>query len=180
MCDLFSKVYFQKTEKLDNRAQSAAAHGLLKRVLSEKFALDESEISVKKTALGAPFVDFAADVFVSLSHTDGLVACAVGESEIGVDAEVLMLRRKSVEKRVFTEAEISLLDAAKDENKAFFTLWTLKEAYLKAIGTGFMQNAKSVEFLSLEPNIISDKKEYRFASQVVDGYVISVCEKKQN
>ena len=102
---------------------------------------------------------------------------AFSDMPVGVDIESVKKRRKSVEKRVFTDGESALIDGAEDEDKAFILLWTLKESYLKAIGTGFADNAKEIEFYSLEMPIKSNKPEYTFTTGECSGFVYSVCEK---
>ena len=77
----------------------------------------------------------------NLSHTEGMILCAVTAGyPIGVDiedttrpAEFLPLAR-----RFFHPAEIALLENLPTDQlpRAFYRLWTLKEAYLKAVGAG--------------------------------------------
>ena len=156
---------------------SAAAHTLLRAAVASKLGVSEEEIKILKDDKGKPYVDGQSGVFVSLSHSKGIVMCAVSDKEIGVDVELCSKRRKSVESRVFTEGELSLVDDSVDENKAFFTLWTLKESYLKAIGTGFADNAKSIEFYTLENPIGSSNKFYNFTVGEHAGFLFAVCEK---
>lgn len=77
----------------------------------------------------------------NLSNTRGLVACAVGRRvELGVDVEDRQRGGETVAlaDRYFAPAEtraLLALEAAAREER-FFTLWTLKEAYIKARGMG--------------------------------------------
>lgn len=169
------KCFFEKTGILTPKEQSAAAHSLLKRSLAEHFSINESDIVIKKDGNGAPFIEGMEDVFVSLTHTKGMVACAFADSRVGVDAEVITVRRKAVEKRVFTLRESELLDCSENENTAFFTLWTLKESWLKAIGTGFAGNAKEIEFYSLSNPVGSNSDSFSFFTEIQGGCALSVC-----
>ncbi len=169
------KLVFEKTDILSPKEQSFAAHSLLKRSLSEHFGLDENKIIIKKDSNGAPFVEGIEGIFVSITHTKGIVACAFADSRVGVDAERITTRRKTVENRVFTQDESELIDSAADENLAFFTLWTLKESWLKAIGTGFADNAKDIEFYSTENPVKSNSDTFSFFTEVQDGYIVSLC-----
>lgn len=157
---------------------SDAAHNLLRTAIEEKYDIPKNEIVILKDDKGKPYIEGRDDIFVSLSHSKGAVMCGVSDKEVGVDIELCTKRRKSVESRVFTEREISLLNSAEDEDKAFFTLWTLKESYLKAIGTGFADNAKSIEFLSLRNPVQSTDENYSFTVDEYDGFLFAVCEKK--
>ena len=75
----------------------------------------------------------------NLAHTDGLVAMAVcRHARVGVDVEKLGRAPLAVAERYFSAAEVAQLRALPPEAqpRRFVQLWTLKEAYLKAIGTG--------------------------------------------
>ena len=94
-----------------------------------------------RTDLGAPESDWlkARGLSVSLTHTDGLAACAVARGgAVGVDAE-------AVDPAVDTDAVATMHFGANaamgvtDEDRLdrFFRLWALQEAALKALGVGF-------------------------------------------
>ena len=80
------------------------------------------------------------DLRFNLSHTDGLIACAVTIGrEIGVDVEHLGRRlTHDVAKRFVAPNEVSALRELPEDQQqhAFFDYWTLKEAYIKARGLG--------------------------------------------
>ncbi len=61
----------------------------------------------------------------SLTDTDGLVAVAVGEQTVGLDAEKRRPRRLDAIRSRLTPAE---------REEDFFELWTAKEAYVKYLG----------------------------------------------
>ena len=169
------KLFLEKTDVLSPKEQSAAAHSLLKRSIAEHFGINENDIIIKKDPNGAPFIEGIEGVFVSLTHTGGLVACAFADRRVGVDAVVITQRRKGVEKRVFTQTESELLDTAENENTAFFTLWTLKESWLKAIGTGFAGNAKEIEFYSFSNPVRSNSDTFSFFTETHSDCAVSVC-----
>jgi 4'-phosphopantetheinyl transferase len=77
----------------------------------------------------------------NLSHTRGLVACAVAvEHDIGVDVEYVGRRGDpvAIADRYFAPAEVRDLHAcpAGERRDRFFQYWTLKESYIKARGMG--------------------------------------------
>lgn len=95
---------------------------------------------------------------VNLSHTRELAAVALTvDNDVGVDVEWLE-RVNDVDqlaKRVFAADERALLAATPSERKTeiFLTFWTLKEAYVKAIGKGLSQPLDAFAF-TLEPPVI--------------------------
>lgn len=87
----------------------------------------------------------------NLSHSGGLVACVIGgDGQIGVDIE--RLDRPPVDRRVIerycSEREQAALAAMPDplRHERFLELWTLKEAYVKARGTGLTLPLRSISF----------------------------------
>jgi 4'-phosphopantetheinyl transferase len=78
---------------------------------------------------------------VNLSHTRGLAAVAVAlDRAVGVDVEWLDRTNLTIDlaDRFFAPAECAQLVGlrAEAEKDALFAFWTLKEAYIKAVGMG--------------------------------------------
>jgi 4'-phosphopantetheinyl transferase len=95
---------------------------------------------------------------VNLSHTRGLAAVAVAlDRAVGVDVEWLDRTNLTIDlaDRFFAPAECAQLVGlrAEAEKDALFAFWTLKEAYVKAIGKGLSQPLDAFAF-SLEPPVI--------------------------
>ncbi len=86
----------------------------------------------------------------NLSHSGGhgLIAIAVN-GPLGIDLEERKPGRnfEGIGKRVYGPAERRLLARADGPRKAafFYRLWTLKEALIKALGTGFRLNPATFE-----------------------------------
>lgn len=80
------------------------------------------------------------DLRFNLSHTEGLVACAVTVGrEVGVDVEHVGRRlTHDVAGRFFAPREVIDLRSLPvvEQPRVFFDYWTLKEAYIKARGFG--------------------------------------------
>lgn len=76
----------------------------------------------------------------NVSHTRGLVACAVAHTaDVGVDVESIDRRlTHDIAHRFFAPREVADLRArpVAEQPRAFFDYWTLKEAYIKARGLG--------------------------------------------
>jgi 4'-phosphopantetheinyl transferase len=86
----------------------------------------------------------------NLAHTEGLVVMAVGSVRgLGVDVErISSTVPLEVARRYFSTREIAALDSlpAIDQPRRFQRLWTLKESYLKAVGTGISGGLGSMTF----------------------------------
>lgn len=131
----------------------AAAHALLRQTLSREGGRAPNEWRFEKTASGKPFLAGAGDVAArfSLSHTHGMVACAVTNgADLGVDVESVdrAVNAADLADRFFAPAESARLAPLGDEaqREQFFDLWTLKEALVKALGVGMAMSLNSLAF----------------------------------
>lgn len=126
------------------RDQYLIARALLRTTLSRYADVSESAWVFDTNEYGCPFVAEPAshrDLRFNLSHTDGLVACAVARQiEIGVDVENTdrTVDPIALAPTVFAPAEVADVAALPDEQRRqrFFSYWTLKESYIKARGMG--------------------------------------------
>jgi len=122
------------TRALERRALSAYAEIAPEEWLFEAGEHGKPSIA-RELGMKAPGLKF------NLSNSLGLVVCAVGHgAEIGVDVEPY-LRAGTIEEvaeRFFSERELKQLEPLRGEERRErgLTLWTLKEAYMKARGMG--------------------------------------------
>ena len=127
------------------RRQYVLCRAALRALLCERLGCRNDALSFRASRLGKPRAlvnGKAADIGFNLSHSGehGLIALA-DTGRVGVDVEERIVRHDidGVLKTVFAPAEQHALKAARGEAKVrlFFRLWTLKEAIIKALGTGF-------------------------------------------
>lgn len=119
----------------------------------------------------------APDLRFNLSHTPGLIACAVAIGrEVGVDVEYIGRRlvHENIPERFFSTREVSALRALPLEKQTmvFFDYWTLKEAYIKARGLGLALPLGQFTFVLLDgvspsiefaPELVDDASSWQFA-----------------
>ena len=110
----------------------------------------------------------------NMSHTRGAVAVIVGNGTVGVDIECIRKHPERVCKRVFTDAENHFIRQSANPDAAFFKLWTLKESYIKALGSGFSFPPINVEF-NFDSGIICSDSNFSFETHTVDAFQISAC-----
>jgi 4'-phosphopantetheinyl transferase len=120
------------------------ARALVRTVLSRYASVPPEAWGFTPNRYGRPEITSPADappLRFNLSHTSGLVACAVAwDQEIGVDVEHVGRPGSYVDlaRRYFAPSEAARVEAlpAEQQQEAFFDYWTLKEAYIKARGMG--------------------------------------------
>jgi 4'-phosphopantetheinyl transferase len=137
-----------------DRDEFALAHGLLRTTLSELEDVAPRDWRFEIGAHGKPAL--AAGVSArpwsfNLSHTRGLVACAVTrQAAVGIDVELVTRTTdwRGIASRYFSPAETAQIDRAPAAEQAtrFFELWTLKEAFAKALGVGLARTLDACAF----------------------------------
>jgi 4'-phosphopantetheinyl transferase len=125
------------------RRDFAVARALVRTALSRYADVPPREWEFGRTDLGRPYVSSprGSKLEFSVSHTNGLVCCAVAVArDVGVDAEWLERRGdlEEVARRSFAVSELADIASqpAALRRRRTLELWTLKEAYAKARGVG--------------------------------------------
>lgn len=122
-----------------DRAAFVAAHGMLRAELGRRLGQAPERIEIVYDSLGKPRV-LAPDTppHFSISHSKRHVACAFSRYSVGVDIEHIDRKLNVSVSKVLSEPERQHLNsvAPEDRKVVFFEIWTMKEAALKAFGTG--------------------------------------------
>jgi len=138
-----------------DRRDFTAAHDLLRQALSSYARLSPSDWQFSIDARGKPSIDSSdpklRDCSFSLSHTQGFVACALARNlPVGIDVERIdqSLPSQEIADRYFSGAEAQELRDCSDDLRAvrFVEMWTLKEAFLKAVGAGHFGSVTDISF----------------------------------
>jgi 4'-phosphopantetheinyl transferase len=137
-----------------NAREFLLAHALKRAALSRYAPIEPHAWRFAALPGGRPVLAgpaHAPDLRFNLSHTTGLVACAVSEGlEVGCDAESLLRPLDSLElaERHYAPAELRELRelGGAARTARFLEYWTLKEAYLKARGSGLRLPLDAVHF----------------------------------
>lgn len=72
----------------------------------------------------------------SLSHSGNAAACAICDRPLGLDLQEPCAYRDALVRRFFAPEEQQALLSSCDRDADFCRIWTMKESYLKALGTG--------------------------------------------
>lgn len=127
-----------------DRLRTLLGERLARRGICNRCGLSESDVTIERTKLGKPY---ALDLpcHFSISHSGDYVFCALSEQVLGIDAEQIREMDLSFAADAFSEEEVRLLssESGAAKTRLFFALWTLKESYVKWLGTGFYRNPES-------------------------------------
>lgn len=179
--DIATKYYYYKHS--DSLQRTLLGELLVRKKLSQKLNLRGKDIIFQKGDKGKPYL---ADhqMYFNISHSGKWVVGAFSDSEVGIDVELIREPNYEVAKRFYSNKEIKKLNSIEDKNlrkEYFFDLWTLKESYLKAIGTGLTKSLNSFTINNSGENItlVDDGlsvnniffKQYQFDKE----YKLAVC-----
>ena len=136
------------------RDRQIISRGILRQVISKYLNIDVEGIEFSYNKFGKPLLSSKLDDFnlhFNMSHSEqlGIFAFAKGKA-IGVDVEeiksslnledVIELCLSDFEKSWFYDVSAGM------RKEVFYKIWTAKEAFIKALGTGFFFPVKNIEF----------------------------------
>ena len=141
-----------------DRRSYILAHALTRLLLSSRLNLRPQALRFQTGRYGKPQIAAdgeAAMLRFNLSHTRGMVAVALAQGrDVGIDVERVENGRLSLDLAVktFAPAEAEYLSSlpVEAQTEAALTLWTLKEAYIKATGLGLSCPLEAFAF-TLDP-----------------------------
>ena len=135
-------------------AQSIAGWSLARYALSECCPVDRHDWQFARDGRGKPFIAAPQEyrsLGVSISHTDGLLACLIsGHGIAAVDVERICAGDDLpfVASTILSGEEQRSIETLTGDiwRRRFFEYWTLKEAYAKALGVGLACEFSSASF----------------------------------
>jgi 4'-phosphopantetheinyl transferase len=171
-----------------DRKRFILTHGLLRVILRLYADVAPEELRFTANRYGKPELVHPSGLNLkfnlSHSHEMALIGIARGR-QIGVDIEYVKedFEWKEIGERFFSPREVEMINALpKDiQNRAFFTCWTRKEAYVKATGMGLSLPLKEFDVSPL-PGAATLLLSYKEASKwsmkaidVAESYVATVA-----
>jgi phosphopantetheinyl transferase len=159
------------TDEVDRANQFAQKHlresyviarACLRKILSAWVHTDAKEIQFSYSPFGKPYIAHPTEhpIQFNLSHSRDLIAIAVSTaSPVGIDIEFCCSELEVTElaeqlmtsQELRTFASIGCTDCTphppepSTQRKLFFSLFTIKESFLKATGKGFSLDPRSIE-----------------------------------
>lgn len=134
-----------------------ASRWLLRKVLAGYTNLEPEAVEFLRTAKGKPYLP-QGNIHFSLSHSGHRALLAVAKTElIGVDIEEIKAARDllGIAESYYHPQEFAYLQTLNEEARRehFYRFWTLKEAFLKAIGAGISAGLEKIQFELAGANI---------------------------
>ncbi|MCH7637985.1 MAG: 4'-phosphopantetheinyl transferase superfamily protein [Bacteroidetes bacterium] len=132
----------------DRRRGFAFGRIAARSLLAERLDVAPVDVPLAVASDDGLFVE-GHPIHVSISHAGhaahGQSIAVIADRPIGVDLEEIVPRRDDLYRRILHPDEYSLLETlGLDHNEAQILLWSLKEAVLKGLRTGFRRSAQTV------------------------------------
>lgn len=146
-----------------HRERWQLTRGILRSTLARYLSMGATEIAFTQNAHGKPALEGPASsgFFFNTSHSGDYAAFSMTRlGETGVDIEKVrddMPRRDEIAKKYFAQGENEQLQARSEaeHSRAFFDLWTRKEAFVKARGDGLFSGLDQFEVSLAEARVLS-------------------------
>jgi len=131
-------------EKDANLYTVTRAH--LKLLLADIYCMPPEKMIIVAGINGKPHVKDYDNIHFNVSHTHERAVIALSKHQIGIDLEYMnpAFDFASVAEFACSATELKLLSETKSPRTEFFKLWTRKEAFLKGLGTGLINDLKTI------------------------------------
>lgn len=174
----YRKEKVNQAKTVSGKIQRVASGYLLEEMLAAAGVAAPYEYELSD--VGKPFLkDTTGHISFSLSHTNGLVVCAVSDGEIGIDVEPVQRYNKAIAHRFFLPEEWKWIEAGSEDewSRRFYQVWTYKEAADKMLGEALPKVIREIVY----PEAIEEGEmpSWNWKSWAVDRYIITLCSEEQ-
>ncbi len=149
----------QRFWRIEDKLRVLFADLLIRSLIMMKTGLPNEEIIINTDSNGKPYLEGRDDFHFNLSHSGIWVVAAVDSRPVGVDVEQIDEVDLSISRNFFSDDEHNDLMAKSDKKSYFFTLWTVKESFIKITGKGLRQplNSFSIKFVDEDQIAVTSK-----------------------
>ena len=170
-CPILRKLDYPLLKTLTNAVNSCLAG------LTHRFGQDERFWVFQYRRNHAPEItNLPQPVYTSLSHSKGLIGFVISETPIGLDLEIVYMKRniESIADVTMTKDEIYFLNQHPEEKEIrFHELWCCKEAYYKGLSP---LNQENIRFSNLSiKNMDNDASSWHFLLNNIGEYVVAIA-----
>ncbi len=170
----------------EDRQRSLLGRLLCTYAIIKNFGYSSNEIKFTENAYGKPFVSGDNSIYFNVSHSGDWVVCVINTSVAGIDVQEIKPMKNSISERFFTKEENDYLLSLKENNQlhGFYDIWSLKEAYIKALGVGLSMPLNEFTIVKSMNDIkvkgTRDTEFYFRQYNMGEEYKLSVCSKENN
>ena len=152
---------------------------ILKFILATYTKLDVKNINLNYHLNKKPYLASRPWLHFNISHSEDYAVIAVSRKMVGIDIEYMLEDFKFTDllPDVFDDNEIATIQNAVNKKEAFYTLWTRKEAFVKALGKGIDEDFKYIPSIDgqhkINANLLKNSANWQLCSFDLADYYSS-------
>lgn len=192
-CRLLGCVSEEKKERIsrfhrfEDAQRTLLGDVLARYAICKRLGIRNRDLVFGTNEYGKPILHEPNGIHFNISHSGDWVVCAVDDSTVGIDIEMIKPIDFKIAERFFSRDEyISLINQSEEMKlKYFYMIWTLKESYIKTEGKGLSipLDSFTIRMEGNNINVIVDNeiREFYFFQSFLDSdTVYAVCTLNSN
>lgn len=171
----------QKYVRRGDAYRSLLGEVLTRAVICTSLRYSNDNIQFQKNEYGKPRLADHEEFSFNVSHSGEFVVLIFGQGLLGIDIEEVKPMDLAIAASFFSGEEQQQLMSREEEQRLdyFYDLWTLKESFIKAVGTGLTRPLNSFtirEELSGEVVLTPEDEKFYFKKyETQKPYKLSAC-----
>jgi len=144
------QIRFERYFKEKDRNLFVICRAILKFVLAAHTKLDVNNINLDYHINKKPYLASHPWLNFNVSHSENFAVIAISQSHVGIDIEYIAqdFNFTDLMPDIFNDDEILDIQNAANKEYAFYSSWTRKEAFVKALGKGIDDDFKNIPCLN--------------------------------
>ncbi|RYE14589.1 MAG: 4'-phosphopantetheinyl transferase superfamily protein [Rickettsiales bacterium] len=166
----------------EDKSRYLVSHIFLRKIINYYTDIPISLIKFRYNEYGKAYIykDISFPFFFNLSHAHNKALIAINNTEVGVDVEYIknLLDIYELASVIFSEREYECfldLSCHNDKLNYFYTIWTKKEAFLKALSIGLVNDLKSINVCGQSQSKINNNFVIQKIDIKHDDYIANVA-----
>lgn len=171
--------------KENDTARFIVRRAVLRLLMADELALPPDQIEFITGINGKPHLVNSKGIHFNCSHSSSFAVIVIANQQIGTDIEYINddFDYAGIVEYAFSARESDALQCSAKPVRDFFTIWTRKEAFLKAIGTGIGQDINLLNCLDGAQPVPSaltlEQTDWECHTlEVAQDYLLSIASKK--
>lgn len=164
--------------KENDRNQFIICRAILKFVLAAHTKLDVTTINLDYHFNKKPFLASHPWIHFNVSHSVDFAVIAISRNVVGIDIEHVSedFDFTPLLPDIFNDNEVLTIQNAENQEYAFYSSWTRKEAFVKALGKGIDEDFKNIPCLngqySIDPALFKTNENWQvYGFDLAEGYL---------
>ncbi len=172
----YQQTKIKKAHNEDYITQQITSELLLLYVLHNEQVPTKAPLNIKTNKHGKPYINDTVYKY-SVSHTQNIFALSFSQNETGIDIESITRNIAKQTPRFLSKQEHKAYLSAATPNRYALKVWTRKEALLKYVGVGLVNDLFTIDTTTI-PVIFNNQNIY-LENFAYHDYMLALATKEQ-